>query len=79
MWPQVNKQEGEAELAEFFVYACRQCGCAYAGALEATEHPHAFWDRTSLCGDCLEQLVGWGRKAEEVESREESSGSSSDA
>jgi hypothetical protein len=73
----VHVQERGRELAEFLVFECRQCHCAYAGALEAGDRPVDLDDRTGLCGDCVERLVGWcpaDGKAEEVESREDSSG-----
>lgn len=73
------EQEGRGEVAEFLVYTCRECRCAYAGVLEATDRLNAFGDRTGLCSACLEQLVGWRPSDEGVESREESSGTASDA
>jgi hypothetical protein len=33
-----------------------------------------FVDRTGLCVECLESLVGWCPVGEEVESREDNSG-----
>jgi hypothetical protein len=33
-----------------------------------------FEDRTGLCVECLESLVGWRSVEEEVESREDNSG-----
>jgi len=61
-------------MAEFFVYTCRQCRIAYAGALEPGDHMTEFVDRTGLCVECLESLVGWCPVGEEVESREDNSG-----
>jgi len=71
--------EGRRDVAEFLVYTCRECRCAYAGVLEATEAPNAFGERTGLCSACLERLVGWHPSDEGVESREENSGTASDA
>jgi len=73
------EQERRGELAEFLVYTCRECRCAYAGVLEANDSLNAFGDRTGLCSACLERLVGWRPSDEEVESREDSSGAASDA
>ncbi len=73
------EREGGSEVAEFLVYTCRECRCAYAGVLEAAETVNAFGDRMGLCSACLERLVGWRPSDEGVESREENYGTTSDA
>jgi hypothetical protein len=78
-WSGCLKQEGRNEVAEFFVYTCRQCHGAYAGAIEITERLPALGDRAGLCGVCLEHLVGWHPIEEEVESREDNSGTAPNA
>jgi hypothetical protein len=65
-------------MPDFFVYTCRECHIAYAGALEPGDVMTEFEDRTGLCVECLERLVGW-RSVEEVESREENSGTTPNA
>lgn len=65
-------------MAEFFVFTCRMCHGAYNGALEVTERATGLSDRTGLCPDCFEQLVGPWSSVDvdtEVESREDGSGS----
>lgn len=73
------EEEGEREMAEFFVYTCRQCHVAYVGALETTDRLPEFEDRTGLCGKCLEHLIGWCPVEEEVESREDNAGAAPNA
>ena len=67
-------------MAEFFVYACNECHSTYAGALKITDGPNPVGDQVGICGTCLEQVIGWHPEVEEeMESREDSSGTTPNA